>query len=166
MQMWEYSSAGMALTKSFEGLRLEAYQDSAGRWTIGYGHAGPEVRPGQRIEAAQAEELLRGDLAAAVECIRHAVRVEVSQSQFDALVDFCFNVGRGSLLESTLLMHVNRGEFASAAEQFPLWAHAGGKLVPGLLRRRTAEAQMFLGRNLQPSLSAQVRPNVSVKSLL
>ncbi len=127
MNDYEYSSTGLALTRSFEGLRLEAYQDSAGIWTIGYGHTGPEVRAGLRISESQAEALLRADLASAVRCVRGAVRVSVTQYQFDALVDFCFNAGRGNLLNSSLLRDVNRGEFASAAAQFGLWVHAGAQ---------------------------------------
>lgn len=149
MRALEYSSAGLALTKSFEGLRLEAYQDSAGRWTIGYGHAGAEVRSGQKITEAEAEELLRRDVSSAVACVRGALRVRTSQGEFDALVDFCFNVGRGNFLGSTLLQHVNKGEFAAAAQQFGAWVHAGGAVCAGLARRRAAEAEMFLSGSVQ-----------------
>jgi lysozyme len=73
------------------------------------------------------------------------VRVPIAQHQFDALVDFCFNAGRGNFLQSTLLAKVNRGDFAAAAIQFGLWVHAAGEVVPGLARRRKAEAEMFAG---------------------
>src|SRR5581483_11523257 len=136
MNDYEYSSAGLALTRSFEGLRLTAYQDSAGVWTIGFGHTGPEVRPTHHINDAQAEALLRNDLDASVKCVRQAVKVPLAQQQFDALVDFCFNAGRGNFLSSTLLHDVNRGDFVSAAAQFGLWVHAGGRVIPGLVRRR------------------------------
>jgi len=142
---YQYSSTGLALTRSFEGLRLEAYQDCAGVWTIGYGHTGPEVHHGQCISEVEAEALLRTDLARAVRAVQKAVAAELSQHQFDALVDFCYNVGRGSFLGSSLLRYVNSGEFYSAAVQFGLWVHAGGKVVPGLVRRRTAEAALFSG---------------------
>ncbi len=143
MQRFTYSDAGMALTKSFEGLRLRAYQDCAGVWTIGYGHTGRDVFPGDNITEAEAEALLRSDLADAVTCVNRAVTVSVKQQQFDALVDFCFNAGRGSLLGSTLLRKVNAGDFAGAAAQFGLWVHAGGEVVAGLVRRRKAEAALF-----------------------
>lgn len=143
MNEFDYSSAGMALTRSFEGLRLEAYQDSGGIWTIGYGHTGPEVRSGQCITELEAEALLHADLATSVECVQRAVTVALAQNQFDALVDFCFNAGRGNFLRSTLLRCVNRGDFASAAEQFGLWVHAGGEVIPGLVRRRAAESRLF-----------------------
>jgi lysozyme len=145
MNEYEYSSTGFALTRSFEGLRLQAYQDSAGIWTIGYGHTGPEVHRGQCISEPEAEELLRADLATAVQCVRRAVHVALAQYQFDALVDFCYNAGRGSLLGSSLLRYVNQGEFDSAVVQFGLWVHAGGKVVQGLVRRRAAEAALFSG---------------------
>jgi lysozyme len=145
MNLCSYSDAGLVLTRSFEGLRLESYQDSAEVWTIGYGHTGPEVHDGQRIGEFEAEALLRADLAAAVACVRRTVSVEITQDQFDALVDFCFNIGRGSFQSSSLLRYVNRGEFESAVVQFGLWVHAGGEVAPGLVRRRAAEAALFAG---------------------
>ena len=138
-----YSETGLALTRSFEGLRLTAYQDSAGIWTIGYGHTRPGLAAGTTITEADAEALLRADLADAVACVNRAVTHPIEQHHFDALVDFCFNAGRGSLLQSTLLRKVNLGDFAEAACQFGLWVHAGGQVIPGLVRRRKAEAEMF-----------------------
>jgi lysozyme len=67
----------------------------------------------------------------------------ITQSQFDAMVDFCFNAGRGNFLQSTLLRKLNSGDFAGAAAQFALWVHAGGEVVAGLVRRRKAEADLF-----------------------
>ena len=143
MNNFTYSDTGFQMTRSFEGLRLTAYQDCAGIWTIGYGHTGPDVTPGKTITELEAEALLHADLAAAATCVNRAVNVPIHQCQFDALVDFCFNAGRGSLLKSTLLRLVNLGDFAQAAEQFALWVHAGGEVVPGLVRRRQAEAALF-----------------------
>jgi lysozyme len=152
-QGFTYSEAGMAMTRTFEGLRLTAYQDVAGVWTIGYGHVGPEASAGKTITEAEADTLLRSDLAEAVACVNRAVRVEITQQQFDALVDFCFNAGRGSFLGSTLLKKVNAEDFAGAAAQFGLWVHAGGEVVAGLVRRRKAEAEMFAAEP-QPRQSA------------
>jgi lysozyme len=143
MQEFNYSENGLALTKSFEGLHLEAYRDCVGVWTIGYGHTGPTVAAGQTISEAEAEELLRADLAEAVACVNRWVKSVISQSQFDAMVDFCFNTGRGNFVQSTLLRKVNSGDFAGAAAQFALWVHAGGEVVDGLVRRRKAEAELF-----------------------
>lgn len=140
-----YSAAGVALTKSFEGLRLRAYQDSGGLWTIGYGHRGPEVRAGLVWTEAQAAAALERDLAKAIARVNGCVKRELLQNQFDALVDFAYNDGCGALEGSHLLRFVNAGQFEKAAQQFPLWDHVGGREVEGLLRRREAEAAMFRG---------------------
>jgi lysozyme len=144
MANFSYSAAGLGLTKRFEGLELSAYQDQGGVWTIGYGHTGPNVHGGLTITEEQAEQLLESDIAAAVTCVNRAVKAPIEQHHFDALVDFVFNLGPTSLLTSTLLRHVNAGRFAEAAQQFLLWDHCKGVVVPGLLRRRHAEMEMFL----------------------
>ncbi len=148
----EYSNAGLVLTKSFEGLRLTAYQDSGGVWTIGHGHTGPDVHAGQTITEPEADALLRADLAASVACVNRSVTVALTQNQFDALVDFCFNAGRGNFERSALLRDVNRADFSAAAGQFGLWVNAGGQRLPGLVRRRAAEAAMFAKRDI-PAIS-------------
>ena len=161
MNEYDYSNTGLGLTRSFEGLRLTAYQDSVGVWTIGYGHTGPEVRHGQCISEIEAETLLRSDLASAVRAVRKAIEVDLAQHQFDALVDFCFNLGRGSFLASSLLRYVNQGELDSAVVQFGLWVHAGSKVLPGLVRRRAAEAALFSGHGFpadETVLSAYQHP--------
>ncbi len=143
MANFSYSDAGFALTKKFEGLRLTAYQDQVGVWTIGYGHTGREVHGGLVITQDQADLLLESDVAGAVTCVNRAVTINIAQSQFDALVDFVFNLGCARLLGSTLLRYVNAGEFDLAAGQFLLWDHAGGVVVAGLLARRNAEVALF-----------------------
>ena len=145
MQQFRYSEAGLALTRSFEGFRSEAYQDSAGVWTIGYGHTGPDVTAGRRVSEFEAEALLRADIAGSVACVNRAVEVPITQNQFDALVDFCFNVGRGAFLRSSLLGYLNQEDFYAVGVQFRMWVNAGGKPVEGLVRRRAAEAAMFRG---------------------
>lgn len=137
-----YSDNGLALTKQFEGLELSAYQDQVGVWTIGYGHT-KNVQPGTIITEDQATQLLLSDVAGAVTCVNNAVTYAISQNQFDALVDFVFNLGGSSLLNSTLLRKLNGGDVAGAAPQFLLWDHAGGKVVQGLLKRRQAEMDLF-----------------------
>ena len=143
MADFEYSDDGFALTKQFEGLELTAYQDQGGVWTIGYGHTGPNVHGGLTITTDQADQLLASDMAAAVTAVNNAVTADITQEQFDALVDFVFNLGAASLLTSTLLRHVNSGDFTDAAPQFLLWDHCKGVVIPGLLRRRQAEMQLF-----------------------
>jgi lysozyme len=141
---YQYSENGLAMTKSFEGLRLTAYQDVAGVWTIGYGHTGLGVSEGLTITEAEAEVYLRLDMLQAVTFVTYRVKVPITQNQFDALVDFCFNVGCGSFEGSTLLKLVNQSRFAQSAAEFAFWNHAGGKEVTGLTRRRAAEAKLFM----------------------
>ncbi len=138
-----YSSTGLALTEQFEGLRLTAYQDSVGVWTIGYGHTGSDVQPGLTITQEQASALLQQDVAGAVAAVNRLVTVTLTQNQFDALVDFTFNEGQGNLASSTLLRELNAGNTAGAAAQFLVWVYAGGVQVPGLVKRRQAEAALF-----------------------
>lgn len=140
----QYDENGLSFTETAEGFRDTAYQDVAGIWTIGYGHTGFDVTPGLTITKQEAEILLRSDITAAVACVRTAVTRQLSQGQFDALVDFTFNVGRTNFLHSTLLKDVNNGDFSAAAQQFLLWVNAGGRRVDGLVRRRTGERAEFL----------------------
>ena len=146
-QEFKYSDAGLNLTKAFEGLRLEAYQDAGGIWTIGYGHTGRDVKPGRKVTEFEAEVLLRADLRDAIACVNRCVEVALEQHEFDALVDFCYNVGRGNFERSSLLAKVNLEDFEGAAAQFGMWVNVDMKPVPGLVRRRAAEAAMFRGQN-------------------
>ena len=138
-----YGSNGVQLTQRFEGLRLAAYTDQTGVWTIGYGHTGAGVHAGLTITREQADALLLSDIARAAACVNRLVTAEINQNQFDALVDFAFNLGCASLATSTLLRRINNGDFNGAAAQFQRWDHAGGVVVPGLLQRRQAEAALF-----------------------
>lgn len=139
-----YSDKGLKLTKFFEGLRLTAYQDCVGVWTIGYGHTGPDVHVNLTITEEEAEQLLVADAAKAAAAVSQLVTVGLNQNQFDALVDFVFNLGPGSLAKSTLLRELNAGNNSAAANQFPLWVHAGNSVVEGLVARRKAEQELFL----------------------
>lgn len=137
-----YSKDGLALTERFEGCRYNAYQDVVGVWTIGYGHT-DGVYAGQTCTAEEAEEWLLEDVASAVDAVNRLVTVELTQDEFDSLVDFTFNLGTGAFTHSTLLAYLNDGDFEAAADQFDLWDKAGGRVVAGLLRRRQAEAALF-----------------------
>ena len=164
MQHFAYSEEGIALTKSFEGLRLEAYRDCAGIWTIGYGHTGPTILEGMTITEAEAELLLRADLADAIACVNKAVNTSITQSQFDAMVDFCFNAGRGNFLQSSLLRKINLQDVEGAAAQFGLWIHAGGEVVSGLVCRRAAERELFLHPSAASGRAPQAPKPVSQTS--
>lgn len=138
------SQTGLDLIKSFEGLKLKAYQDVVGVWTVGFGSTGPHVKPGMVITAKQAEDLLRDDVSRFEACVSKQVTVALSQNQFDALVSFAFNLGCGNLGSSTLLKKLNAKDYAGAAAEFPKWNRAGGKVLAGLTRRREAEKALFL----------------------
>ena len=137
-----YSQDGLHLTEQFEGCKLEAYLDSVGVPTIGYGHT-HGVTLGMTCTQEQAEEWLLEDVQAAVNAVNSMVRVPLTQQEFDALVDFTFNLGSGSLQHSTLLRLLNSGDYQGAAGEFEKWDKAGGKVLAGLLRRRQAEEEMF-----------------------
>ena len=139
------SNSGLNLVKSHEGLRTTAYRDPVGVWTIGYGHTA-SVKPGQNISEAQAEQLLRKDVGWAEDAVRAKVKVPLTQGQFDALVSFTFNLGAGALGRSTLLKKLNAGDYAGAQAEFGKFVHAGGRVLPGLVRRRGDEAQLFGNR--------------------
>ena len=147
-----YGNEGLRLTELFEGDVLTAYQDQRGVWTIGYGHTAG-VHPGQTITQQQAEALLASDAQAAADCVNDAVTVRLTQRQFDALVDFVFNLGEGNFRRSTLLREINAGHFPEAVSQFRLWDHCGGVVNAGLLRRRDAEAEAF-GRDISAGMEA------------
>lgn len=140
----QLSEAGLALLKASEGFRSCVYRDSAGLPTIGYGH---RLLPAESfpngIAERQAAEMLRDDLRDAENSVRRLVRVPVAQGQFDALVDFCFNLGSRRLAASTLLADLNAGRYAAAAEQLLLWDHTGAEENAGLRARRQAEFQLW-----------------------
>ncbi len=138
-----YSGKGLALTEGCEGCRLTAYQDQVGVWTIGYGHTGSDVKPGLTITQEQAQDLLAHDVLGAAACVNRMVTVPLNQNEFDALVDFVFNLGAGAFGKSTLLTDLNAGKLEAAAAQFDLWDRAGGAEVAGLLRRRQQETALF-----------------------
>jgi len=138
----DYSEAGMKLTEEFEGCRLVSYLDSVGVPTIGYGHTSG-VHLGMSCTQEQADAWLREDISLAIQSVNVLCRVPLTQGEFDALVDFDFNLGRGALGGSTLLRLLNAGDYAGAAAQFERWDMAGGKHMAGLLRRRHAEESEF-----------------------
>ncbi len=136
------SDNGLDLIKSFEGLRLEAYLDSVGVLTIGYGHIS-KVSAGDTCTEEQADEWLKSDVERAELCIENSVKVPLTQNQFDALVSFVFNLGCFALGKSTLLRKLNAGDDMAAADEFLNWCHAGGRRIDGLVRRRKEEMELF-----------------------
>ncbi len=140
----QFSLAGLALLKQSEGFRNTTYLDAAGYPTIGYGHrlVHPECYP-QGITEAQASIILEWDFREAENAIERLVKVPLSQGQFDALVDFTFNLGSGTLAGSTLLRDLNAGQYDAAAHQLLRWDHAGNEAVAGLKARREAEFRLW-----------------------
>lgn len=136
----QLSAAGLDLIKRSEGFRGQIYIDLAGFRTIGYGHrvTPKEEFPGG-IDEAQAAMLLAGDVRQAEQTVGKLVRVVLTQGQFDALVDFCFNLGAGRLKASTLLRELNAGRYDDAGEQLLYWVYAGGEANAALKARRQAE---------------------------
>lgn len=137
------SDKGLSLIKGFEGFRGRAYKCPAGVWTIGYGHTGLEVKSGSVITEWQGGELLKKDIARFERAIDNLVKVPLNQNQFDALVSFVFNVGEVAFSKSTLLKLLNAKDYTGAAAQFPRWNKGGGKVLPGLVKRRAAERKLF-----------------------
>lgn len=137
-----YSKTGIQLTERFEGCRLAAYPDTGGVWTIGYGHT-HGVHQGMTCTLEQAEAWLKADIQAAADAVNRLVQVSLKQSEFDALVDFAFNLGAGAFARSTMLKDLNAGNLAAAAMQFPLWDRDAGRVLAGLLHRRLAEEAEF-----------------------
>jgi lysozyme len=139
-----FSEAGMALLKKSEGFRGREYRDAAGFPTIGYGHK-CQAAGGypNGIDEHLAAIMLACDVDDAEEAVERLVKVPLTQGQFDALVDFVFNLGAGRLAHSTLLKDLNAGQYDAAAEQIKLWDHAGSIELAALKARREAEVALW-----------------------
>lgn len=149
------NAAGIGLIKQFEGCQLSAYYCPSGILTIGFGHTG-DVKFGQRITQHQADVILDYDLERFEEIVSKAVKTPLTENQFSALVSFVFNVGPGkkdvrdgfvtlkSGRPSLMLTLLNVGNSSGAADQFLRWNKGGGKVLPGLVKRRAAERALFL----------------------
>lgn len=134
--------------KSHEGCRLTSYRDPAGVWTVGYGAtrlaSGNPVMRNVRITQEQADDLLKSELERLRGVLAQYIRVPVTEGQFIALLDFAYNCGEGALRRSTLLKLFNAGKVVNAGYEFKRWVRAGGNELPGLVRRREAEKELFL----------------------
>jgi len=142
----DISKKGIELLTYFEGLKLEAYQDSVGVWTIGYGHT-KNVAEMDKITKSQAEDMLKTELIEYQGYITNLVKVKLTQGQFDSLVCWVYNLGPTNLSNSTLLKLLNQGDKFLIPEQIRRWNKAGGRVLKGLVRRREAEALMFAGKD-------------------
>lgn len=153
-QGMQLSEQGLSLIKSFEGClkkrpdgTLEAYRCPAGVWTIGWGCT-EGVREGMIISVAEASRLLARELGHFEIVVGRLVKVRLTQGEFDALVSFVYNVGEGAFARSTLLRQLNAGNYASVPAQLLRFTRGGGRVLPGLVRRRKAEAALFLASTI------------------
>ena len=138
------NSIAVDFIKAREGCRLDAYRDSAGVLTCGYGATGSDILPATVWTQELAEARLAADIASCELAVKRLVTIPLSEKQQAALISFCFNVGATAFEKSTLLSKLNGSDVLGAAKEFPRWAHAGGCEVKGLLIRRFEEATLFL----------------------
>lgn len=144
MKTMKTGTKGKTLIKKSEGKKLTAYKPiPEDPWTIGYGHT-VGVREGDKITNEEAENFLGADLLVYEDCINTFCHLELAQNEFDALVSFTYNLGCGNFRKSTLLILLNAGDRAGAAEQFPRWNRAAGRVMAGLTKRRMKERELFL----------------------
>ena len=156
---------GEKLIKNFESCKLTAYKadKSEKYYTIGWGHYGGDVKKGMKITKATADKLFRNDIKYFESCVNSSVKVKITQSMFNALVSFTYNVGYGNFKKSTLLKYVNKKQFRKASKEFKKWNKCGGKVLKGLVKRRELEKIEFLRNGINTSVKAS--SNFKIPSL-
>jgi lysozyme len=161
------NNIGIALIKCHESLRLKAYYDPVGVLTVGFGHTSaagqPQVTPGMTITKAEAETILRRDLAKSERAVLDAVSVPLNDNQFAALVSFCFNVGATNFRKSSVLRCVNDRQFDRVPSRLALWNKGGGRVLPGLVRRRKEEGELFMTPVARPAVEPVTAPPTGPK---
>lgn len=144
----DISEQGFAIIREFEGFRANAYLDTGGVWTIGYGTIkyadGTKVKKGDACTEGQAELWLKNDCQWVDACLDKYLKVAINQNQFDALASFIYNVGETAFVKSTMLTLINKGQLKAAALQFDRWVYVNGKKEKGLANRREKEKGLFL----------------------
>ncbi|MBC6677356.1 MAG: lysozyme [Acinetobacter sp.] len=142
------SPSGIDLICNFEGLRLKAYDDGVGVWTIGFGTTkypnGIRVKKGDTCTLDQAKAYMQNDLKSFEQTVNNTVKVPLNQNQFDALVSLAYNIGASAFSQSTLVKKLNANSISGAADQFDVWVNAGGKRMQGLVNRRAREKALFI----------------------
>jgi lysozyme len=158
------NKAGIELIKEFEGFRGRAYKCPAGVWTIFFGHTSaagaPEVKAGMTGTREEGEAVLKRDLIQYEKSVSDAIKVQLTPNQFAACVSLCYNIGGANFKKSSVARFCNAKQFDKAAEAFALWNKAGGKVLPGLVRRRAAEAALFQKDDV--AKVDEIRPEVDV----
>ena len=147
MTDYQLSNTGYNFIKKWEGERLQAYRDPIGIWTIGVGHTGPVngqmIKAGLTITTKQSEQLLQQDIQSHTRVLKQVVKVPLTQSQFDALASFCFNLGPNIITNPLLLQAINRKDWAETTKQMARYVYAGSIQLQGLINRRQAEIELF-----------------------
>jgi GH24 family phage-related lysozyme (muramidase) len=138
------TGATLTIIKDFEGCKLQSYQDSGGKWTIGCGTTGPNIGPNMTITQDEADQMLYNSAKKAGDAINSLVTVELTPKQFDALVSLVYNIGITAFTGSKLLKLMNEGSFRQAAAEFSQWDHVHGQVIASLRYRREKEAILFL----------------------
>lgn len=144
----DISEKGYAIIREFEGFKAEAYLDTGGVWTIGFGTIkypnGQRVKKGDTCTREQADQWLKNDCKWVDACLDKNVKVNLNQNQFDALASFVYNIGETAFVKSTMLTLINQNSLTSAASQFDRWVFDNGKRIQGLVNRRAKEKSLFL----------------------
>ena len=138
----QINELGLALARAAEGLRLTAYEDTGGVWTVGYGHTAGVMR-GDTCTKEKAEDVLRHDLREAGEYVSKLVKVALNDNQFAALSVFVLNIGPGAFERSSLLRKLNTGNYSSVPPCLKAWVFDNGRVLQGLVKRRAAEAELW-----------------------
>ncbi len=137
---------GVDLIKRFEACSLKAYPDPVTKgppYTICYGHTGSNVQPNSIWTQALCDQTLQSDLNKIVSQLTPLIHVDLNDNEFSAVVSLVFNIGIGNFKNSTMLKLLNAAATMAAANEFTKWDHAGGREIPGLLKRRLAEQKLF-----------------------
>ena len=159
MAIKKTSLAGIALITESESFRDVAYQDPKKIWTIGWGHTAT-AKPGMKITKEQGIYLLQKDLQVKEDCVNGAVRVGLTQQQFDALVSLAYNIGCSAFKKSTLLQKLNARDYHGAYLEFPKWNKSNGDVLGGLTTRRAKEQALWAsGGNAIPKTPIVTLPN-------
>ncbi|OCJ61245.1 hypothetical protein A6U96_13950 [Agrobacterium tumefaciens] len=143
---FKINNAGLDIIKEMEGLRLTAYLCPSHIPTIGWGNTSSVKMSDvgrKTITKADAETLLKKDLVRFEADVNRLVTSDINENQFSALVSLCYNIGSGAFAKSTLLRMVNMGDYSGAAGQFSRWNRGGGRVLPGLVKRRALEEALF-----------------------
>lgn len=157
----------VSIIKTEEGLSLRACKaiPSEQYWTIGYGHYGPEVGANQTITESEADALLRKDLKVFEDEVNSDIKVQLTQSQFDACVSLAYNIGVGAFAGSDIVKFINAGKFGHACVDFPSWRKAEGQVLQGLITRRQMEMEFFgLGTDLTLTDNMNVRTGAGINN--